>query len=86
MKKLYELPIKGRKKQWGFEVWLEEKHIKDYLEDGLQLDEIVASIPAWVVMIGFTTPYLWIKQTIDCNNVFMTFGIGFGIGLLIGVL
>lgn len=49
MKKLYSITVKGKQKEWGFDVWLDPKYLPDWREDGLQIDEVFNIIPVWVL-------------------------------------
>jgi hypothetical protein len=53
MTKLYELNIKGKRKEWCFIVPGTEQHAPDWRADGLDVDEIVNMIPEWWVNLGF---------------------------------
>lgn len=58
MKKLYMLYIRGKRKEWGFEILANPKHVEDWRADGLRVDEIVNTIPEWWVDAGFSVS-LW---------------------------
>lgn len=58
MKKLYSLEIRGKRKEWGFPLWADPKHVEDWRADGLVFNEILNSIPKWWVDMGFSVR-LW---------------------------
>lgn len=58
MKKLYALDIRGKWKEWTFEVWVDPKYVDEWRSDGLHIDEIVNTIPEWWMNLGFSAR-LW---------------------------
>jgi len=57
-KKTYCLNVRGRKKEWCFLVEIDPKYINEWREDGLQIDEVVNTIPQWYVDLGLPVK-LW---------------------------
>lgn len=47
-KKMYSLSINGAQKCWGIIVYAEPTHVNDWRADGLELEEIVNTIPMWL--------------------------------------
>jgi len=46
-KKLLHITVKGKKKIWGFQFEGEEEYLEDWLEDGLEVDEVIAESFEW---------------------------------------
>jgi len=57
-KKLYSVIIQGKWHKWSFDVWAYPEYAEEWKQDGLQVDEIVNSIPEWWVSIGLPVK-LW---------------------------
>lgn len=53
MQKLYSISVRGKTKNWSFDFYADPKYVKDWRNDGLQVDEVVNSIPQWYVDMGF---------------------------------
>jgi hypothetical protein len=62
MKKLYAITIRGNEKIWGIPVILDEKYLKDWEEDGIDICEIVHTIPEFVQWIGLTRIWCWLQD------------------------
>lgn len=62
--KRYALTVRGSRKTWSFTLNADLAHVEDWRADGLEVDELVYSIPAWVVDLGGT--WLWCR----CSDVF----------------
>jgi len=69
-KKLYAVYVKGRERHWSFPVLLDEKHIQEYRDDGLVVDEIVNTIPVWVVDCGLTKLWCFLQDVFNFKNPF----------------
>lgn len=52
-KRLCTLTLKGKQKDWSFEVMVDTKYLKEWQEDGLEIYELSNVIPAWWVSAGF---------------------------------
>jgi hypothetical protein len=48
----YSLTVRGKRKIWAFTIDAEPAHVEDWRADGLQVDELLNSIPAWWVNMG----------------------------------
>lgn len=45
-----------------FEFQGEEKWVSEWVADGLDIDEVVNTIPAWVALSGLTRPWCWLQD------------------------
>lgn len=70
MKKLYSLQVRGKSKEWSFDIIANPKHVEDWREDGLEIDEIINRIPEWVVDIGLTKLWIFIQDLYNFRNPF----------------
>lgn len=52
MRRLHNLTIRGKDKTWGFTINVDPKYLPEWRADGLEIDEIVNSVPMWVVELG----------------------------------
>jgi hypothetical protein len=46
-KKLYSVEVKGNWYRWSFDLWAYPKDAEDWEKDGLNVKEIVNTIPEW---------------------------------------
>lgn len=66
--KRWAITVQGDRHEWSFEVRGTDSHVEDWRADGLQVDEVVNSIPAWVVDLGllrawcFVEDLLWFRR------------------------
>jgi len=71
MEKLYSLHIRGKTKEWLFEIEADPKDAEDWLSDGLIVYEITNKIPEWYFRMGFPVK-LWVffQDILNFNNPF----------------
>lgn len=62
MKRNYVIEIRGREHVWGLNVRAEPEHVEDWRADGLVVDEVIATIPEWVVDLGLLRPYVRVQE------------------------
>lgn len=54
MKRTFIINVSGNHKTWGFPFKADEAHLQEWLADGLHVDEVVNTVPGWVVRAGLT--------------------------------
>lgn len=57
MEKLLCINLKGKRRSWGFNFYGDPKYLAEWRADGLDITEIVNSVPAWYVDAGL--PVRW---------------------------
>lgn len=62
--KQYSLLVRGKYKEWSFPIYAEPQHVRDWQEDGLELDELLYVVPQWVASVGLTGLWMKIKDII----------------------
>jgi len=71
VKKLYSLDIRGREKEWSFEIIVDPKYIEEWRIDGIKINEIVNKIPQWWVDMWFSVKFWCFWQDLfNFNNLF----------------
>ena len=70
MKRNYNLIIRGKEHEWTVSVMADPEHVKDWQADGLQLEEVQYSVPAWAVEAGLLKPYIFIYDLFYMRNPF----------------
>jgi len=60
--KLMSIEIKGKHKSWSFPFYGDSKYLNEWREDGLKIDEIVNTIPEWVVDLGLTKVWCFFQD------------------------
>lgn len=53
MKRHYSITVRGASSEWCFDVYAKPEHVEDWRADGLEVDEVVNTIPEWA------PPKLW---------------------------
>lgn len=62
--KRLSITVKGREKTWGFTFDHDPKYLAEWRADGLEIDEVLNTIPTWIVDMGLTRPWCF------CQDVF----------------
>jgi hypothetical protein len=57
MKQTYSITVRGKHHTWGFHVEGEPEHAKDWEADGLEVYQVLNTIPVWVHRLGLTRPW-----------------------------
>lgn len=70
MKKLLSLEVKGKNKTWSFNFYGDTKYLNDWREDGLNINEVVNTIPEWAVNIRLTRIWIFIQDIFNFRNPF----------------
>ena len=61
--KRYVLDVRGKRKEWCFEVWVDPKYIEEWRADGLRIDELINTIPKWWVDLGLPVKaWCWMQD------------------------
>lgn len=68
MNKRYALNVRGKYHEWSFPIWANPQHVKDWRNDGLDIDEVLNVIPAWVVALGLTDLWVWVEDLLRGGN------------------
>jgi hypothetical protein len=59
MNKLMSVEVKGKTKLWSFEFYGDPKYLDEWREDGLEVNEIIYTVPVSVVNAGLAG--VWMK-------------------------
>ena len=69
MKKLYSVKVKGIEKAWLFNFYVDPKYLDDWRKDGLEIDEVLNVIPAWVVDAGIARAWIFFQDLFNFKFV-----------------
>ena len=69
-KKLLGIEVKGKTKTWGFNFYGDPKHLQEWLNDGLDVYEILNIVPEWVVDYGLSKPWIFFQDLFNFKNPF----------------
>ncbi len=69
-KKLYGLAIKGKEHTWSFDVYVDSRYVEEWREDGIDIEEIVNTIPVWIVDLGLTRAWCFFQDCFYFKNPF----------------
>lgn len=70
MKKLYQIAVRGKTKEWLFDFKGDPRYLQEWLDDGLDIAEVLSIVPTWIVDIGLTK--LWCR----IQDIFGIFDVG----------
>ena len=62
MNRLLSIEIRGDTKDWSFNFYGDPKYIEDWREDGLEINEIINTVPEWVVHLGMVKPWVFFQD------------------------
>lgn len=68
MSKLLSIHVRGKRKSWSFVFSGDPKHIEEWRADGLQVFEVVNSIPEWAVDLGLTRAWCFMQDVFNFKN------------------
>ena len=69
-KKLYSITVTGDTKTYSFDTYVDPRYIDEYRAEGIDIDEIVNTIPQWVVDIGMLKPWVFMQDIFNFKNPF----------------
>lgn len=67
MKKLLSVEVKGQEKSWSFEFYGDPKYLDEWRQDGLEINEIVNTIPLWAIDLGLTKIWIFFQDLFNFN-------------------
>lgn len=59
MKRKIEITVRGKSDTWGFVFQGDPKYLEEWLEDGLEVSEVLNTIPLWAQQMGLT--HIWCR-------------------------
>lgn len=62
MKQLLSIEVRGHEHEWSFNFYGDPKHLDEWRDDGLEVVEIVNTIPSWAVDLGLTKIWFFIQD------------------------
>ena len=62
MKKLLSLEVKGKTKEWSFNFYGDPKYLDEWREDGLEINEVINSVPELINDIGLTRLWIFLQD------------------------
>ena len=69
-KKHYSLKIRGKSHTYTFDVWVDPRHLERWWADGIEIDEVVNTIPQWAVNVGLMRPWIFVQDLFNFRNPF----------------
>jgi hypothetical protein len=64
-KKLMTINVRGKRKRWGFQFYGDPKHLSAWRADGLQIDEVVNTIPNRIADLGLVRAWCCIQDLVN---------------------
>jgi len=60
--KLLSIEIKGKHKTWSFSFYGNPKYLDEWREDGLKINEVINTIPVWIVNLRLTKMWCFFQD------------------------
>lgn len=70
MKKLMCIEVKGKHRKWSFNFYGDTKYLQEWREDGLEVNEIINTIPELIVDLGLTRIWVFFQDILNFRNPF----------------
>lgn len=68
-RKLLMVRVRGRNHTWAFEFYGDPAHLSDWLGDGLEVVQVVNTVPEWVPA-GWTRAWCFLQDVFNFKNPF----------------
>ena len=62
MNKLLSITVKGKRATYSFRFKGDPRYLDEWRKDGLDIDEIVNTIPLWAQQLGLTRPWCRVQD------------------------
>lgn len=69
-KKLMSVTVKGRQHEWNFQFYGEEKSLKEWAADDVEVAVVENTIPVWVADLGLTRLWCFCQDVFNFKNPF----------------
>lgn len=69
-KKLLSVTVRGKDKTWGFSFYGDPRHMVDWEADGLEVHEVINTIPVWAAGLGMTRVWCFAQDLFNFKNPF----------------
>lgn len=70
MKKRMNIDVRGKCHEWSVKCDMSQAQIDAMRDDGIELFEVVNSIPMWVVELGLVRPWCFFQDVFNFRNPF----------------
>ena len=70
MKKALQIVVQGKTAAFAFSFQGDPKHIPEWTAQGLQVDEVVNSVPVWVVRVRLTRLWIAVQDSWSWLRIF----------------
>jgi hypothetical protein len=68
--KLMMVEVRGKEKRWLFKFYGDTAYLADWRGDGLDVEVIENSIPAWVAGLGMARAWCFVQDIFNFKNPF----------------
>ena len=65
MKKHLSILVQGKNHEWAFDIYEDPKYLEEWREDGLEIDEVVNTVPEWAVNCGLTEIWIFVQDVFN---------------------
>lgn len=62
MKRTCQIVVRGKSRTWAFNFQANPAHLAEWEADGLEVYEVLATIPEWAVRLGLTKPWAAVQS------------------------
>jgi len=60
--KLMSVEVRGKEKSWSFNFYGNPKHLEEWRNDDLEINEIVNIVPGWAVDVGLMGVWMFFQD------------------------
>ena len=64
------IEVRGNSHRWSFPFYGDPKYLAEWRADGLEVNEVANTIPAWVAGCGLARPWCFVQDIINRRNPF----------------
>ena len=70
MTKLLQITVRGKRHTWAFEFYGDPQFIEDWRADGLDVCEVVNTVPEWAARLRLVRPWCFFQDLFNFKNPF----------------
>jgi len=65
--KLLAVTVTGKQHSWSFHTYADPKYIQEWLDDGLEVEEVINVVPTRVVNLGALRIFVFLQNLLHMN-------------------
>lgn len=69
MKQNFSITVRGKRATYAFTFTGDPAHLEGWRADGLEVDQVLNTVPVWAVSLGLTRPWCWAQDALQWLRV-----------------